>query len=57
MTIFRLIPLFVPLIRAIIKAARRGSPGGKKILVSELEDLFFAHTPDIIEGIDKEVNR
>jgi hypothetical protein len=57
MNVFTLIPLFVPLIRGIIAATRKDSPGGKKITKAELEDLFFQHTPDIIEGIDEKVNR
>ncbi len=57
MNVFHLIPLFLPLIRGIIKATHRGSEGGKKITKSELESLFFQHTPDIIEGIDAKVNQ
>ncbi len=56
MNVFHLIPIFLPLIRGIIQATRKDSEGGKKVTKGELEDLFFQHTPDIIEGIDKKVN-
>jgi hypothetical protein len=56
MNVFHLIPIFLPLIRGIIQATRKDSAGGKKVTKGELEDLFFQHTPDIIEGIDQKVN-
>jgi hypothetical protein len=56
LNIFVLIKALLPIIRDIVAAAKKDSPGGKKISQEEVEDLIIDHLPALTDVILKSVD-
>jgi len=53
MQAFAIIRALLPIIQGIIRAAKKNSPGGKKVTKEEVEALLVEHLDDIAAAVFK----